>query len=58
MRLALAAYNIGPGTVEAWVRYQTPLPWRSQAYVDNVFVAARAFRAYDAAELRRARDAR
>jgi soluble lytic murein transglycosylase-like protein len=47
VRLALAAYNIGPGTVEGWVRFQTPLPWRSQAYVDNVFVAARAFRAYE-----------
>jgi soluble lytic murein transglycosylase-like protein len=49
VRLALAAYNIGPGTVEGWVRYRTPVPWRSQAYVDNVFVAARAFRAYEAA---------
>jgi soluble lytic murein transglycosylase-like protein len=48
VRLALAAYNIGPAVVDGWVRVQTPLPWRSQAYVDNVFVAARAFRTYEA----------
>jgi soluble lytic murein transglycosylase-like protein len=47
--LALAAYNIGPGTVEGWLRASAPVPWRSQAYVDNVFIAARAFRAYEAA---------
>jgi soluble lytic murein transglycosylase-like protein len=48
VRLALAAYNIGPAVVDGWMRVQTPLPWRSQSYVDNVFVAARAFRAYEA----------
>jgi soluble lytic murein transglycosylase-like protein len=43
--LALAAYNIGPATVEGWVRVSQPLPGRSRAYVGNVYSAARAFRA-------------
>jgi soluble lytic murein transglycosylase-like protein len=44
LRLALAAYNIGPAVVDGWLRERAPLPERSQAYVDNVFSAARAFR--------------
>jgi soluble lytic murein transglycosylase-like protein len=44
LRLALAAYNIGPAVVDGWQRDHAPLPERSQAYVDNVFSAARAFR--------------
>jgi soluble lytic murein transglycosylase-like protein len=43
--LALAAYNIGPGTVANWVRDSQPLPVVSRTYVDNVFNAARFFRA-------------
>ena len=44
LRLALAAYNIGPAVVDGWQRERAPLPERSQAYVDNVLTAARAFR--------------
>ena len=43
--LALAAYNIGPGTVASWLRDSQPLPVYSRAYIDNVFNAARFFRA-------------
>lgn len=43
--LALAAYNIGPGVVDEWVRRSAPLPSVSRTYVSNVFEAARAFRA-------------
>jgi soluble lytic murein transglycosylase-like protein len=46
LRLALAAYNIGPATVEGWLRDHAPVPERSRAYVDNVFTAARTFRAF------------
>ena len=45
MMLALAAYNIGPGVVDDWVRRSAPLPTVSRTYVSNVFDAARAFRA-------------
>ncbi|MGD8860955.1 MAG: lytic transglycosylase domain-containing protein [Myxococcales bacterium] len=45
LRLALAAYNIGPGTVDGWLRRGERLAERSERYVDNVFTAARAFRA-------------
>ena len=48
VRLALAAYNIGPAHGRRLDARPTPLPGRSQAYVDNVFIAARAFRAYEA----------
>jgi soluble lytic murein transglycosylase-like protein len=44
-RLALAAYNIGPGTVDGWLQSNRPLAERSERYVENVFSAARAFRA-------------
>ena len=44
LRLALAAYNIGPAVVDGWMRDAAPLPDRSRAYVDNVFTAARTFR--------------
>jgi len=44
LRLALAAYNIGPAVVDRWLRDAEPLPDHSKAYVDNVFTAARAFR--------------
>jgi len=42
--IALAAYNIGPGRVDTWLRASQPLPGHSRAYVGNVFAAARAFR--------------
>jgi soluble lytic murein transglycosylase-like protein len=42
--IALAAYNIGPGRVDTWLRARQPLPGHSRAYVGNVFAAARAFR--------------
>ena len=45
LRLALAAYNIGPAVVDRWLRDAEPLPDHSRAYVDNVFTAARTFRA-------------
>jgi soluble lytic murein transglycosylase-like protein len=45
--LALAAYNIGPGRVDGWLRQGQPLPGQSRVYVDNVFGAARAFRQYE-----------
>lgn len=45
LTLALAAYNIGPGTVRTWLEDHDPLPERSERYVKNVFTAARAFRA-------------
>jgi soluble lytic murein transglycosylase-like protein len=44
LALALAAYNIGPAHVDQWVRYGEPLPDVSRRYIDNVFIAARAFR--------------
>jgi soluble lytic murein transglycosylase-like protein len=44
LRLALAAYNIGPAVVDRWMRDAEPLPGHSNAYVDNVFTAARTFR--------------
>lgn len=44
MMLALAAYNIGPGVVDGWVRRAAPLPSVSRNYVANVFEAARSFR--------------
>jgi len=44
LRLALAAYNIGPAVVDRWLRDAEPLPDHSRAYVDNVFTAARTFR--------------
>jgi hypothetical protein len=44
VRLALAAYNIGPGTVASIIRDGAPLPEGIRAYVDGVFSAARAFR--------------
>ena len=44
MTLALAAYNIGPGIVDGWVRDAAPLPAVSRTYVANVFEAARTFR--------------
>jgi soluble lytic murein transglycosylase-like protein len=44
MTLALAAYNIGPGVVDGWVRNAAPLPTVSRTYVANVFEAARTFR--------------
>lgn len=44
LTLALAAYNIGPGVVDAWVRDGLPLTDTSRRYVENVFTAARAFR--------------
>jgi soluble lytic murein transglycosylase-like protein len=46
LRFALAAYNCGPGVVDTWVRYQEPMPAHSRHYVDDVLVAARAFRAW------------
>ncbi|MDD9937527.1 MAG: lytic transglycosylase domain-containing protein [Myxococcales bacterium] len=45
LRLALAAYNIGPGTVQRWLDRGQPLAARSERYIDDVFNAARAFRA-------------
>jgi soluble lytic murein transglycosylase-like protein len=47
LTLALAAYNIGPGRVDTWLRASQPLPGHSRAYVGNVFGAARAFRLRD-----------
>jgi soluble lytic murein transglycosylase-like protein len=47
LTLALAAYNIGPGRVDQWLRESQPLPGHSRAYVGNVFSAARAFRGRD-----------
>jgi soluble lytic murein transglycosylase-like protein len=44
LRLALAAYNIGPAVVDRWMRDAEPLPGHSNAYVDDVFTAARTFR--------------
>jgi len=44
LTIALAAYNIGPGRVDTWLRASQPLPGHSRAYVGNVFAAARAFR--------------
>lgn len=44
LTLALAAYNIGPGRVDGWLREGRALPGQSRAYVDNVYGAARAFR--------------
>ena len=44
VRLALAAYNIGPAVVDRWLRDAEPLPGHSRAYVDNVIIAARTFR--------------
>ncbi|MDH5674007.1 MAG: lytic transglycosylase domain-containing protein [Myxococcales bacterium] len=44
LRLALAAYQIGPGTVRRWVENHEPLPERCEQYIANVFTAARAFR--------------
>jgi len=44
LTLALAAYNIGPGRVDTWLRASQPLPGHSRAYVGNVLSAARAFR--------------
>ena len=46
LRLALAAYNIGPGVVDGWLHYSEPMPRHSRAYVDHVLVAARKFRAW------------
>ena len=46
LRLALAAYNIGPAVVDRWLRDAQPLPDHSRAYVDNVFTAARTFRSH------------
>lgn len=44
LRLALAAYNIGPGTVQRWLDRSEPLAPRSERYIDDVFNAARTFR--------------
>jgi soluble lytic murein transglycosylase-like protein len=44
VRLALAAYNIGPAVVDRWLRDAEPLPGHSRAYVDGVITAARTFR--------------
>jgi len=46
VRLALVAYNCGPGVVESCLRTNRPLPEQSESYADHVFTAARAFRAF------------
>jgi soluble lytic murein transglycosylase-like protein len=44
LRLALAAYNSGPATVESWLYQGAPIPECSRTYVNRVLIAARAFR--------------
>ncbi len=43
LRLALAAYNAGPGNVDKWTRRGGKLPPRSEEYVDLVLDAKRRF---------------
>jgi soluble lytic murein transglycosylase-like protein len=47
VRLALVAYNTGPGVVEGCLRSNRPLPQQSESYAEHVFTAARAFRAIE-----------
>ena len=54
LRLALAAYNIGPAVVDGWLRNGEALPARSQRYVDDVLAAARVFRLRSAPALPKA----
>jgi soluble lytic murein transglycosylase-like protein len=44
LRLALAAYNSGPATVESWLQVSASMPDYSRDYVNHVLIAARAFR--------------
>jgi soluble lytic murein transglycosylase-like protein len=56
LRLALAAYNIGPGVVGTWLQNGAPLPGHSRVYIDNVLAAARAFRARERSPIGPARE--
>lgn len=47
LTLALVAYHRGPADVDQWARDGSPLPDVSRRYVENVFMAARAFRTRD-----------
>jgi soluble lytic murein transglycosylase-like protein len=42
-RLALTAYNIGPGVVRRWIDNDEPFAEATQRYVERVFSAAHAF---------------
>lgn len=44
-RVALAAYNIGPGVVRRWLESDEPFVDSTRRYVDLVFAAAEAFHA-------------